>query len=444
MKILVVDDEGICRITLQKLMSQIGECIAVDNGKEALSVFSTSLEKKEPFDIITLDISMPFISGDELLIEIRKNEKKNKIPPAEKSKIIMVTSRMNRSTIKSCIKSGCNAYISKPVTPQQLLYHLEKLGVDLPADIKEKNKGKNEKIAADVVTEIINRFNTDKIELPVLPHIVQEVQTLLEGSDPSIDDLAKIVEKDAVMSAKLISIANSPLYKGSNIVTGVNAALLRLGMKETQTAISTVANKNLYASDKDSSKDLLKKLWMHSFACAAFGKLIAEELKAENPETVFLMGIIHDIGKLLLIKAVEDISPDESFEKQELQIAIQEIHTSFGAALIKKLGFSEDFIIITDRHHWTTFPEKTAKELLIINLADSLANKSGYDFFNFDDTDSQNENDGESDEKGTEDKDKSSGLEGLDSLKQLNIDMDKLSEIEEKAKEIIQESANMF
>ncbi|MBU0996386.1 MAG: HDOD domain-containing protein [Proteobacteria bacterium] len=291
--------------------------------------------------------------------------------------------------------------------------------------------------------ELIHRFNGGKIEIPVLPHIVQEIRDLLDSSQPSIEDLAIIIEKDAVMSTKLISVANAPLFMGSDKVTNVNGALLRLGMEETQSIVSAIVNKNLYQSDNKCSQELLTKLWLHSFACAVCGKLIARELGAGNLENIFLMGIIHDIGKVLLIQAIETISPAEAFESIGVQIAIHQIHTVFGAVLIKKWGFSEEFVNIVENHHWNDFPKETAKELLMIQLADVLSYKIGYGFYDMDRISMQSM-DEEEEEEDKVIEDKGSDIENLESFKKLGIDIDTLVRIGEDAKDIIKDTANVF
>ena len=177
----------------------------------------------------------------------------------------------------------------------------------------------------------------------MFPGIIKEIQELLQGDSPSMEDLAKIVEKEIVISSKLISVANSPLYKGFDKANSLNDALLRLGMKATQGVISALAARNLFNSKSKSLKDVLEKLWMHSFATACLGKEIGLALALENTENIFLMGIIHDIGKMLLLKAIADIYPDKSLEDPELQVAIHEIHTTFGAVLLKKMRFSQEF-----------------------------------------------------------------------------------------------------
>jgi len=144
------------------------------------------------------------------------------------------------------------------------------------------------------------------------------------------------------------------------------------------------------------------------------------------------MGIIHDIGKLLLIKAIVDINPDESFKDDDLLFAIQEIHTTFGGVLLKKWKFSDDFIQIAELHHWNNFSAKREKELLIINLANQLAKNIGFDFLSL--------NDSKDEEKGKD----GGGQEIIEFLKKLDLENARFVEIGEKAKTTITESAGAF
>lgn len=90
------------------------------------------------------------------------------------------------------------------------------------------------------------------------------------------------------------------------------------------------------------------------------------------------MGVIHDIGKLFLMKTITEISPDESFDNSDLQDALDEVHTFFGAMLITKWNFPENFTQVVKNHHWEKFPENTAQEILIVHTADTLVTEIGY------------------------------------------------------------------
>lgn len=380
LKILIVDDASVSRKVMLKTLSLIGECVETKSGKKAISIFNKAYEEKKPFSLIILDISMPDIDGISVLRIIRKQEKQMKISKSKQIKIIMVSANARKADIKKCISLGCNSYISKPFKKEKLFKEFERLGFKVPEKINVEDD--KQKSYPDLVAKIIKRFNKGEIKLPVLPHMVLEIQKLLKESEPSIEDLAKIVEKDAVISAKLISIANSSLYKGVETVTSLNAALLRLGLKETLSIVTTITNKNLYNSKNDSLKQLLNNLWLHSLACACCAKFLAEEITDTNFDGIFLMGILHDVGKVLLLKAIVDISPDEPLNDASLFSAIHEVHPVFGSVLIKKWGLSEKFIRAAELHHWSRYPKNTEKELLIIHLANIMIKKSGFSFLN--------------------------------------------------------------
>lgn len=379
MNILIVEDDAVSRKVITNKLFQLGECTAAKNGKEAIHHFERAIHNNTPFDLVILDISMPDMDGIEVLSTIRKKETWKKIKKSDQIKIIMVTATMRKSSIKKCISLGCNSYISKPFKTKKIYQEIERLGFEVPDLLKFQEKG--QKSYTDLVARIIKRFNKGEIKLPVLPHIVKEVQAFVEGEDPSIDGLATVVEKDAVMSTKLISAANSALFKGVDKVSSLNDALVRLGLKTSLSVITAITSKHLFKSDNEELKLLLNQIWLHSLACASGAKLIAQELEDNSLDNVFLMGIIHDIGKVILLKAVSDIAPEEPLDDKSLLAAIQDVHTVFGAVLVKKWGFSKEHIKVVEHHHWTTFPKKTEKELMVIHVANFMAAKSGFSSF---------------------------------------------------------------
>ncbi|WP_020586510.1 HDOD domain-containing protein [Desulfobacter curvatus] len=447
MKILIVDDENISRNILLSKMTDMGTCVAVNNAKDALAELDKAKAENKPFDLITLDVSMPGMGGQELLEHIRKKENEDKIPKKDRVKIIMITARMNLGTINACIKRGCNGYLTKPISQVQLIQSLSQMGFE-PATAEKNNEESMSHSAC--VAEIIKRFYSGKIILPVFPGIVKEIEELLTGKDPSVDDLAKIVGKDLVISSKLITIANSSLYKGLDDVTSLNGALVRLGLKRTLGVCSALATKNLFDSDDEALKSEMDKLWVHSFAVATLARRLAEEKEFDNLETIFLMGLVHDIGKMLLMKVFVDMYPDLPITDEDLQRAIHEIHTTFGGVLLKKMNFSKQIIKIAEFHHWDQFEENTDKELLVLSLADSLARELGFLFFL-----EKNENNDSELEEGdltleTNDEFELDhdqvirDLSGLSALKILELDPEKVFSIIEEIHPMIKETSRAF
>ncbi len=107
--------------------ARFGECKAVDNGETAIAVFKKAMESITPFDLITLDISMPGMDGTETLYKIREIEKEKSIPKEKRVKILMVTVHSDKDTIIKCIQAECDGYILKPFSEKTIIERIEKI-----------------------------------------------------------------------------------------------------------------------------------------------------------------------------------------------------------------------------------------------------------------------------------------------------------------------------
>ncbi len=166
----------------------------------------------------------------------------------------------------------------------------------------------------------------------------------------------------------------------------------------------------------------MHKLWLHSLAAAYCARVIAKNLKIGDRDKIFLMGLIHDIGKPPLIRIISETIPqDELFNMADITICIQEVHTSFGGEVLKSLGFAEEFIKIADQHEGPEFSATTEKDILMVNLASNIAHKIGYGLL-----------------------DDEIELSNLESTKLLEIDPYALETIVEETKKIMQNIGNIY
>lgn len=128
MKTLVVDDELVSRKKMIKILNQFGQCDSVKNGAAALSVIQRSIEDKTPYDLITLDISMPDINGTEVLSRLREMEDASGIQPGQQTRVLMVTSHSDAQTVKAC-KGKCNGYVVKPFNKEIMVEKMTRIGL---------------------------------------------------------------------------------------------------------------------------------------------------------------------------------------------------------------------------------------------------------------------------------------------------------------------------
>jgi HD-like signal output (HDOD) protein len=255
-----------------------------------------------------------------------------------------------------------------------------------------------------------------------MPQIVFELRNIIKRPESSVKELAEVIERDPVISLRLISVAKSPVYKGHGDVKSVPAAIPRLGFKETLSVVAAIANKSLYEVKAPPFRAILDKLWVHSLVCAYASKLIAQRLALNDPETLFLMGLTHDIGKVVLLRAFAEIPQEEKLKTEALLPTIQDAHQSVGNMLLKRWGFGEEFTQVVALHESANFSEQTNKEILVVHLANLLTRKMGFSFFEWDGKDPA----------------------GLPSAQLLGLSSDVIQGIEEKVKEIVKDVAHLF
>ncbi|MCP4354873.1 MAG: response regulator [Proteobacteria bacterium] len=128
MKILVVDDEIVSRKKMENILDDFGECYIVESGTEAITAFNEAWSLGMPFDLVLLDISMPDISGIEVLNRIRQTEKDKSLAKSHCVKVMMVTSHSDKDLVVDCMKAGCNNYIVKPFDRERVLNKLSSIG----------------------------------------------------------------------------------------------------------------------------------------------------------------------------------------------------------------------------------------------------------------------------------------------------------------------------
>ena len=124
MRTLIVEDVALNRKVLEQYLSRHGECVTVDNGEDGLKEYTAAFESDNPFHLVCLDIILPGKNGLEILRKMREIDSN-----IEKTKVLITSSLNDEATHKRAQKYGCNGYLHKPFTEEQLNIHLDKLNL---------------------------------------------------------------------------------------------------------------------------------------------------------------------------------------------------------------------------------------------------------------------------------------------------------------------------
>jgi two-component system, chemotaxis family, chemotaxis protein CheY len=126
MKTLIVEDDFLSRKLMLAYLSPLGECDIAANGSEALEAFMMANDAGKHYDLITLDIMMPEMNGQEVLKRIRRFEEEQGLTAA---KIIMTTALRDADNVMTAFKNQCEGYLVKPIESEKLRCLLRELNL---------------------------------------------------------------------------------------------------------------------------------------------------------------------------------------------------------------------------------------------------------------------------------------------------------------------------
>jgi two-component system chemotaxis response regulator CheY len=128
MKMLILEDDYVSRLVLQRMLLDFGEVHLAVNGKEALQMFLTAHKEGFPYEVVFLDVMVPEMSGHAVLQEIRGYEQQETIAKECTARVLMTTALGDRESVVQAIKNGCDSYLVKPLSADQVRDQLKKFG----------------------------------------------------------------------------------------------------------------------------------------------------------------------------------------------------------------------------------------------------------------------------------------------------------------------------
>jgi HD-like signal output (HDOD) protein/CheY-like chemotaxis protein len=387
-KFLIVDDELVSRTKLGAILGAIGECRAVDSGKAAISAVREALEAGAPFDLITLDIAMPGMDGTEVLFEIRNLEDSIKLGRPTRAKILMITAQTDRDSLITCVQAGCDDYVVKPFDPTIIMQRLQKLGLlvrppasvqtDTPAQPAAPGKP-TDKVALG--QEVMRRFQRGEISLPSPAGIYRKFQKLIEEG-AGLMEIADLLKEDVGMSFHLISVSNSPFYRGVSENKNLHQAVGRLGLDQTRKYVDVLCNRAVFTTTNKAYQPFMEKLWEHSMACAHASETITAKARIHLENDPFTLGLLHDVGKMVLIQLVSELETSGTLggnvDRTELLNTLAAYHGSFGEVVLKQWKFHEEYALVAKYHDAPENAETMTKALAAVHLANLTAKAMGY------------------------------------------------------------------
>jgi len=180
-------------------------------------------------------------------------------------------------------------------------------------------------------------FTQGELKIPTFPDIALKLRKAIQ-QDCEIADIVKIVNMDPVISAKLIQVVNSPIYRPVNPISNCLDAINRLGLTTTRNLVTAFSMNNLTQSKNPSTKKLTQYNWLQSIKVSSISCTLAQLTQKVDPDEALLAGLLHNIGALPILTFADSL-PEGTYQPTDIDLCISEIHGQIGSIILEKWGF---------------------------------------------------------------------------------------------------------
>ena len=225
-------------------------------------------------------------------------------------------------------------------------------------------------------------------DLPPMPNVASRAIQMVENPDCTAPELAKLLSSDPALAARVLKIANSAMFSRQREITTLNQAVMIIGFKALK---GIVVAATLRQMSGRGSAAIEKLVWENSMCCAMVSTSIAKLLRKRYIEEIFLLGLLHSLGQVVLLAQTETAKDYAKLIKQIEQRSLdyvtleQEIfgftHALIGALVAKKWNFSAEtcqvILHYKDPIEMARPEDEAAEKTAVVQLADLISHAAG-------------------------------------------------------------------
>jgi putative nucleotidyltransferase with HDIG domain len=223
------------------------------------------------------------------------------------------------------------------------------------------------------------------IELPVFNSVALELLQLLTDHNVEIGEVVETINKDPSLSIEILKMANSPAYSGRYPSATIKDSVARLGAKRITNIAMAASQAAIHASSLPIVNEMMQRLWSHSYACAiGCHSLAVSTSNVGIADQAYMAGLLHDIGKLYLLKAMERIHLSGAIEfaldNDTLLDVFSDMHVEQGVRIMAHMEIPPLYRSIVAKHHAEDV-DSGDKLLAIVRLVNFMSMQYGLDSY---------------------------------------------------------------
>jgi HD-like signal output (HDOD) protein len=192
----------------------------------------------------------------------------------------------------------------------------------------------------EILAQLAANANAGEVIFPTTAEMALKIQRVLDDPDCSADQLARLVQADPLLAARVVAIANSVIYNRSGqTVADIKSAVSRLGFKTLRVLAASVVVRQMEGMARTPEhRQMAIQLWERTAHVAALSNVIARRVTHQDPDTAFFAGIVHEVGGFYLIARAKDFPGLLEGEEGSLIAWDEGGAAEVGRAVLKRLG----------------------------------------------------------------------------------------------------------
>lgn len=227
------------------------------------------------------------------------------------------------------------------------------------------------------ISSLHDMISLQPIELPVFNPVALELLQLLAEPDIMYFEVIRTIKQDEALSAQVLKMSNSASYVGRIKCETIENSAIRLGTQQIANLAIAASHASLHSSETPLANEIMQDLWLHSHACALGCRSIAMKTSHQSfADHAYMAGLLHDIGKLYLLKALERIAQGAkiALDKGVVHAVFSELHVEFGCRILDCWNIPRIYRNIVANHH-AEQPDTDDFLLAIVRLINFSSNK---------------------------------------------------------------------
>ncbi len=210
-------------------------------------------------------------------------------------------------------------------------------------DITDGVAGVDEPFLKAVKARVQKMLLSDDLDMPRISSLATRIMDIANDPNVDIDQIVKVIQTDPFLAGKLLTLINSSYFAMRQEVTSLRHAVVLLGLRPVGDLIFS-ASVRMKVFNAESYRSLMESLWVHSVGCAVAAEVIGQ-MRGMTKEPAFLGGLLHDIGKPLVLTAIVETEnlavPPKRIEEEAATMLIDHLHVQVGGLMAKKWQLGE-------------------------------------------------------------------------------------------------------